>query len=385
LTSTNDSSSNPEQSNSPTVISVVDTSDSSFSSQICTPTLIQNPYQKSNLKQSSSHQAPSTLRPTSGSVDKSIALKKGMLRPHIHRYTLRIKIISTKSEEDEQALIQKTLQKFFDIVIQGDPKSIIPPYFELDHSDKSIPDLSSTFTVEALDSFYSLKRYFSRLSNRTADGFIWSSIILAQSIPFSVFMEKTRHSLENQAFSLWPKASDHELATDAGWLLYSTRLQDEERIADLMSSLTGEKIGAKWKPIRTTEGAQKIKQPDNNSRVSAIHLECSTEKAQEVRQKLSPWYGSMAKSFPDGTKMRLVPPFNTILSTSNKHKYASLIARQSALNSRLGSSTTWELSTNLMIDRPEPKSGISFRQLMMSIPSQVFPGTPLFHSIDRQW
>jgi hypothetical protein len=35
------------------------------------------------------------------SIDKQISLKKGMLRPHIHRYTLRIKIISSRSEEDE--------------------------------------------------------------------------------------------------------------------------------------------------------------------------------------------------------------------------------------------------------------------------------------------
>ena len=81
----------------------------------------------------------------------------------------------------------------------------------------------------------------------------------------------------------------------------------------------------------------------------------------------------------------MVPPFNTILSAGNRQKYASLIARQAALNSRLGTGTTWEFSTNLMIDRPEPTTGHSFRQLMMSIPSLVFPGTPLFHTIDRQW
>jgi hypothetical protein len=89
-------------------------------------------------------------------VDKQISLKKGMLRPHIHRYTLRIKIISFKTEEDEQALVQKTLQKFFNIVLQGDPRSIIPPFFELDRSDQSVPALSSTFNVTALDSYYSL-------------------------------------------------------------------------------------------------------------------------------------------------------------------------------------------------------------------------------------
>jgi hypothetical protein len=83
--------------------------------------------------------------------------------------------------------------------------------------------------------------------------------------------------------------------------------------------------------------------------------------------------------------MRLVPPFNTILSSGNRQKYASLIARQSAINSRLGSGTTWEFSTNLMIDRPEPSSGLSLRQILMAIPSQVFPHTPLFHTIDKQW
>ncbi len=332
---------------------------------------VQNPYRKSTTKL--------------GANDKLISLKKGMHRSHIHRYTLRIKIISSKSEEDEQSLIQKTLQKFFDIVLQGDPKSIIPPYFELDRNDNSIPDLSSTFNVEALDSYYSLKRYFSRLSPRSEDGYVWSSVILAQAISFNTFMDKTRHSLENQSFSLWPKASDHELAADIGWLLYSTRQQDEERIAEMVSSLVGENIGAKWKPIRTTDGSNRNKEPNISNRVYALHLECAADKAQETRQKLSKWYGSASTQFPDGTKMRLVPPFNTILSSGNRQKYASLITRQSALNSRLGTSSFWEMSTNLLLDKPEPKTGFTFRQLMLSIPSQVFPGTPLFHTIDKQW
>ncbi len=66
-------------------------------------------------------------------------------------------MILMKLEEEEQALVQKRLQKFFDIVLQGDPKSIIPPYFELDRSAKSILDLSSMFKADAINSYYSLK------------------------------------------------------------------------------------------------------------------------------------------------------------------------------------------------------------------------------------
>jgi hypothetical protein len=139
---------------------------------------ITNPYQwNKNLAVSSTEaksQWSSTVKPSStpGLIDKQIALKRGMLRNQVHRYTLRIEIISSKSEEDKQFLIQKTLQNFFDIVLHGDIKWIIPPYFELERSDTLVPHLSSTFNVEASGSYYSMKRYFSRLSPRSAEGFV---------------------------------------------------------------------------------------------------------------------------------------------------------------------------------------------------------------------
>ncbi len=295
------------------VTSTLTSSASNNSNAVSTSQRPLNPYQRSKHPTKENSQVTpqrTTLSSTSrdkGSNDKPIMLKKGMLRNHIHRYTLRIKIISSKSEEEEQSLVQKTLHKFFDIVLQGDNKSLIPPYFELDRVDNSVPDISSMFKVEALDSYYSLKRYFSRLSPRTEEGFVWCSIILAQSVSFNTFMEKTRHSLENQSFSLWPKASDHELAADIGWLLYSTREQEEERIAEMVSALTGEKIGAKWRAIRTTDGSNRSRDKNKDASplicMQVIHLECAADCAQELRNKLSKWYGSSSTKFPDGTKM----------------------------------------------------------------------------------
>jgi hypothetical protein len=177
---------------------------------------------------------------------------------------LRLKTIAAKSEEDGHQILKEALQQFLEIVLQADPKTILPPYLELDRNDKSVSDLSSAFTVSSVDSFHALKKYFFRLSPRDEGGISWCSIILAQALPFPIFMDKAKYSLENNDFSLWPKASDNENTTDVGWLLYSTRAQDEERLSSLLADLIGENIGIKWKPVRTTTGStieKKTKQP----------------------------------------------------------------------------------------------------------------------------
>jgi hypothetical protein len=64
---------------------------------------------------------------------------------------------------------------------------------------------------------------------------------------------------------------------------------------------------------------------DASNRSYALHLEASTEKAALIGQRLSKWYGTGKSDFPDGTKMRFVPPFQTIISYTHKGKYASLV------------------------------------------------------------
>jgi hypothetical protein len=138
---------------------------------------------------------------------------------------------------------------------------------------------------------------------------------------------------------------------------------------------TNEKIGKKWRPIRTTDYSKKKEPEDPAARTYAIHLECASNKLVALRQQLSKWYGSKSKVFPDGKKRRLVPHFQTIISFSCKGKYSSLVAHQAALSSRLGTCNTWELTTNLILDCPEPTTDITLRQIIMSIPSLSFPNT----------
>ena len=148
-------------------------------------------------------------------------------------------------------------------------------------------------------------------------------------------MERARPLLMDQKISLWPNACDHESVSDIGWLLYSTREQDSDCIAEMLSSLVGEMIGAKWRPIRTADGFTRKKDNEGSAAkepVRALHLEGASDRVHNLRDKLAQWYGTSSTSFPDGTKMRLIPPYSTMISRANKMKYGSIVARQEALN-----------------------------------------------------
>jgi len=278
------------------------------------------------------------------------------------------------------------LQRFLEILLQVEPKTILPPYLELDRNDKSIQDLSSAFPVSSLEGHHMLKKFFFRLSPRDEEGISWCSIIVAQPIPFSLIMDKAKYSLENNDFSLWPKASDNKNTTDAGWLLDSTRAQDKDRLTALLSKLIGENIGLKWKPIRVSSSNNRKKdQPASEEKNRALHVECAVDRMQEVKDKLSVWYGSSSKRLPDSTKMWLVPTITSATSIENKTKFASCLARQAALNAGLASAITREISTNLLLDRKDPATNKSFREVLMEIVPDQKPGTTLFHTIDKQF
>jgi hypothetical protein len=70
---------------------------------------------------------------------------------------------------------------------------------------------------------------------------------------------------------------------------------------------------------------------------------------------------------------------------SHKTKYTALVAQQAALSARICSGSTWELAANLTINRVDPTSCLSLRQILLSIPSQTFQSTPLFNTVDRTW
>jgi len=95
------------------------------------------------------------------SLDRPITFKRGMFRPHVHKYDLSIVVKKPKSDDDEEALVQKALQCFLEIMLQAEQHSLITQYFELDRKDRAMADISKDFQVKSIDSFLHLKKYFS--------------------------------------------------------------------------------------------------------------------------------------------------------------------------------------------------------------------------------
>jgi hypothetical protein len=84
----------------------------------------------------------------------------------------------------------------------------------------------------------------------------------------------------------------------------------------MLSSLVQERIGVKWTPIRTNDRFKKG--PEDTTRTFALHIEGASNCTEIIRQKLAKWYGSQSRTFPDGTKMWLVPPFHSIFFSNAK-------------------------------------------------------------------
>ena len=317
-------------------------------------------------------------------LDKEIRLKNGQKRDHIHRYDIKLSVIKPKEGTDEFKVIKTALQKFFDLLLQADSSIIIPPFYELEREDKKAVELSKNFPVSELDCLISARRYFARLSKITEQGFIYCNVIVAHTKSFMEIMDKTRQILNDLKYGFYPRASDHEDSAEVGWLLYSTKYQDSERLSEMFSSLTQEKVGVKWKAIRTNDRFRKETNNDSPTEVTfAMHLESAANKAPLIRSKLAKWYSTTSRSFPDGTKLRLVPPYQSLTAFSHKTKYSALVARQAAISARIGSASCYDFAANMILDRSAPDTKQTLRQYLLSIPSVNFPSTPMFHTVDK--
>jgi len=150
------------------------------------------------------------------------------------------------------------------------------------------------------------KSYLHRLFPHQEGGQFYCNIILATSKSPAELRDMIALHLRDNRMGLWQQSIDAEQVTEIGWLLYSSRQQDEKRVAELLSHCTEEKIGACWRLIMTSANVRRNKGPNEPKppEVRALHLECDSAVAQHAKHKIARLYSSSTTLFPEGTKMR---------------------------------------------------------------------------------
>jgi hypothetical protein len=319
-------------------------------------------------------------------LDKPITLKNRESRKHVHRYDLRISIKECRSEEEEQKLVQGLLEEFLDVMLSVDKTIIIPPYYALDRKNSTFQDFSGNFKISDLESFTKIKRYFSRLGSRNKNtGFIYCSCIIAASSTHTLLMTQVSQILQESKLSLWPRSSDHENVGRIGWLLYSLQDMDVSRLISILTNLTGCEIGVKWMKINTDYGSKQRTSQQGDEPIKALVLEGPQDQVYELRDLLSTWYGSKSKIFPDAVRMRLIPPLDALSDANRQENYGTALMKQASFIAKMGKGSSWEFTSNLILDKKEPTTGISLCQLIMCIPSSQHLNYPFFHCVNCGW
>jgi len=165
--------------------------------------------------------------------------------------------------------------------------------------------------------------------------------------------------------------SQAEQTKSIGWLLYSA---PEYNIRDLQKQIkqeTGIKVALHFQTIRDIRPAYAKR---NKSPVKAIHLEVDHSISPQRQQHIEQLYSPVARKFPRGIKMRLVPPIGTLTASDDHIKAAKLISLQARF---LAHTEIMQIHGN----------GLdvynTFRKMTTSASQKNQPGKPLFHAISR--
>jgi len=182
----------------------------------------------------------------------------------------------------------ETTTTFFTLVLQADESAITPPYLAGDRQTQGIQDLSAKYSPAQVRGMTSIKRHFHRLFPRAKGGQFYCNVILATTKAPAIIQDAMAIHLRDNRMGLWRPSIDEEQVSKIGWLLYSTCQQDEKQISRVLSTQTGEKIGARWWVIQTTTNARK-QHPTavKSTEVRAIHLKYDSAVLQHAKHKVA--------------------------------------------------------------------------------------------------
>ena len=164
-----------------------------------------------------------------------------------------------------------------------------------------------------------------------------------------------------------------------GWLLYSTRSMDKERLQETLTQAIGEQVSVRW--MRINDGSGWVKGRDTSQDPRALHIECDAHLSNKIELSIKTIYGTSSNTFPLHVRMRFVPAFSKLVDMGSISKFRVLTNRQDLWSKQHVAKSRDDI---VEIDRVCKDQDMTLRDMIMSIKSQE-NDTPVFASIDKKW
>ena len=158
-----------------------------------------------------------------------------------------------------------------------------------------------------------LKKYFQNATPRTNGGSYYVRALICFNKPFAEFTEDIKWWFGQNKAGIWIRKVQEEKVARLGYLLYSLRSMDLDRLTRYYSKKYNTKVGLRYMVINT---GRRGKYDPNAELPRAVHIEVAEHQAARVSSLLQLDYSSSQSQFPMGIKMRFVPDINQLMNFS---------------------------------------------------------------------
>jgi hypothetical protein len=293
-------------------------------------------------------------------------------RPFLKRYDIKVKLPVSTPETAEQVLVEALQGVILDIW-EGEPQAAFWPYSA---GEKVTEKMIIKTEKDMPETLTHMQRFFQNAWPLPRGGERWLRLAVGHYKTPMMFATNIRWNFEKKGNGIWIRRVQAEEVKELGWFAWSMRIQDEGRVADMLSKQMGFKVGVRWRRVTINNQGPGS---DSGNQAKALHIEVAKANVREALDYLSEHYGSDSTEFPDGTKMRFVPRFADLHNRESQEKAKKMKARQAAFTDRVKILTIFEIESLHGTFTAKDGSVMSLFDAIMSIESHTHPKVKVFH------
>jgi hypothetical protein len=301
---------------------------------------------------------------------RPIARNQKRSSKNLTRVELRLNLQPTVHDKGNVDQLQRQIQEVVNKLIEADDSVQFHPWYE----NETQKTLENNKVPEDLRSMH---QYFPRLQP-IKTGPTYGEFQISHKRNWEDIIGDLTPWLTNQKHGLYYQVLQCPLTTNIGWLLWSFRRIDTDRLQREIEELYDIKVNLRYQNISIGQGKTAA---DNI--VRALHVIVNQQHADFVSSKLQQIYSFQADMFPLGIVMRFIPHILRVTKDktekiikwrARQHTYLKAIENQS----RPMTATSWEI---MLLDTNIKDFG-TLRKQVMEIRSKSNQAEHLFLSVD---